>query len=466
MSTRIAAGNAAQATTSSPGSVMILTLMAVVVLTVLGYTILTFSYSEDFNARRERSSLLALYAAEGGIHEALVRMNLNPSGTNNDETEMTWDTATNRPQNPPSVRDPRMIKGDAPDSGPADYSDSSLPDTSPNKWRFWNYDPNWRYSVASPTDGSGNYPDATSTRQGNLGSAGRGFTYDGSSTRTLVSGSGYDVRVVPHIKRISGTWRFVDQRGNVAATNNYYYRITSVGTFGTQTSMAQVIAKKYNFGLSIPAALTANGDVKVGGNATVSKGDDSTGVAIQSAGAVTGSGSGTVDGLTVDHTAFPAFDTVFGVTKSDLKASATITATYTSDATNPTEVPSGTAGAIIWITAKDSGGAKEKATFTGSGADGYQIGTPENPVILVVNGDLTLNSVTVYGVVYVTGTFRNQGTSQSQGAILVEGTAEADLLGTGSTKIAYSKSVLSNLNGNSQMFPFRALTGTWKMTRG
>lgn len=459
-------GTTIRVTASAPGSVMTLTLMAVMVLTVLAFSILTFSYNEDFNSRREKSMIVALYSAEAGVHEALARMNLNPSGTSNDETELTWDTATDKPQNPPSVRDPRMIMGYTPDPDPANYSDSSLPDSSPNKWRFWNYDPNWRYSVASPTDGYGNYPGATSTQQGNLSSAGRGFTYDSSSLRTLVIGSSYSVGVGPHIKKVSGSWKFVDQRGDEAAANNYYYKITSVGTYGTQTSTVQVIAKKYYFGLSIPAALTAEGDVKAGGNAMVSSGDNPTGLAIQSAGTLTVSGSGTVDGLTVDHTGFPGFETIFGVTKSDLKASATITATYNTDVSGPAEVPTGTAGAIIWITAKDSSGAKKKVTFTGGGSGGYQIGTPENPVILVVDGDLTLNSVTVYGVVYVTGTFKNQGTSQCQGAILVEGMADTDILGTGGAKIAYSKSVLSNLNGNSQLFPFRALKGTWKMTRG
>jgi len=460
-----AEGNAVRGTTSAPGNVMIITLMAVMVLSVLGFTILTFSYSEDFNSTREKSMLVAFYSAEAGVHEALVRMNLNPSGTNNDETEVTWDTSANQPRNPASVQDPRMIKGDVPEPNPANHSDSSLPDTSPTKWRFWNYDPNWRYSVTSPTDGCGNYPGATSTQQGNLSSAGRGFTYDSASTRTLVSESSYSVRVVPHIKRISGTWKFVDQRGNEATANNYYYKTTSVGTYGTQTSTAQVIVEKYFFGLSIPASLTAGGDVSVGGNATVSKGDGSTGVAIQSAGTVSVGGSGTVDGSTVNNTSFPGFETIFGVTKSDLKANATITATYTSNVSNPSEVPSGTAGQLIWITAKHSG-VNQKLTFTGSGSGGYQLGTPDNPVILVVDGNLTFNSVTVYGVVYVTGTFSNQGTSQSAGAIVVEGTADTDILGTGGAKIQYSKSVLSNLNGNSQMFPFRSLKGTWKMTRG
>ena len=459
-------GNAVRGTTPAPGNVMIITLMAVIVLSVLAFSILTFSYSEDFNSTREKSMLVAFYSAEAGVHEALVRMNLNPSGTNNDETEVTWDTSANQPRNPASVQDPRMIKGDVPDPNPAEYSDSSLPDTSPNKWRFWNYDPNWRYSVASPTDGCGNYPGATSTQQGNLSSAGRGFTYDSSSTRTLVSGSSYSVRVVPHIKRISGTWKFVDQRGNEATANNYYYKTTSVGTYGTQTSTAQVIVKKYFFGLSIPAALTAGGDVRVGGNAEVKKGDSPDGRAIQSAGTVSVGGSGEVDGLTLNNTSFPGFDNIFGVTTSDLRANATITATYTSNVSNPSGVPSGTAGQLIWITAKDGTGVKKKVTFTGGGPGGYQLGTPDNPVILVVDGDLTFNSVTVYGMVYVSGTFNNQGTSQSAGAILVEGTAETDILGTGDAKIQYSKSVLSNLNGNSQMFPFRSLKGTWKMTRG
>ena len=457
-------GNTNRVTTSAPGSVMILVMMAVVVLTVLGFTILTLSYSEDFNARRERSSLLAFYAAEGGIHEALVRMNLDPSGASNDETEIKWGAGTG---NPDSVRDPRMVQGNALDPNPANFSDSSI-----NSWRFWNYDPNWRYSGTS-AGGEGNYPGATSTQQANLGLAGRAFTYASASARALPSGSSYTVQVVPHVRNIAGTWTFVNERGAAAAANYSYYKATSTGTYGGQSASAQVIVKKFYLTAAGPGALTAKGNVNVGGNSTVTKGDpgdeNPSGIAVQSAGIGSSSGSGTVIGTTLSSTPFPAFQSVFGVTQSDMQTMATITGTYTANTTtNPAAVPSGTVGQVIWLTAKASG-VNTNITLTGGGSSGYTLGSPTQPVIMMVDGDLTLNSVTIYGVIYVTGAFKNQGNSQIKGAVLVEGTADTDVLGTGSgggTKIAYSKSVLNMLNNNPAWYPFRSLMGTWKMSRG
>ncbi len=456
-------GRGGRGSTAARGSIMIATLMAVLVLMVLGLTILTISSSEDFNSRREKSMLLAFYAAEGGVHEALARMNFTPNGTSDDELEVKWSSGS---ENPDSVRDPRIVQRIEPDPNPANYSDSSA-----NSWRFWNYDPNWRYSGTS-SGGEGNYAGATSAQQANLGSAGRAFSYNGSSTRTLVSGASYTARTVPHVRNFAGTWSFADERGNQAAAHTFYWKLTSTGSSGGQPATAQVIVKKYFFGITIPGAITAGGDVQVGGNATVTFGDtgdqNPTGVAIQSAGTASASGSGVITGSEVENTAFPSFQSIFGMTPSELNSMATIKATYTANnTTNPPAVPSGTTGEIIWLTAKESG-VKKNINFTGTGPGGYTIGSFDNPVIMVIDGNLNLNSVTIYGVIYVTGTFSNQGGSILKGGVLVQSTAETDIYGTGSegSKIDYSKGVLSNLNNNPQMFPFRALKGTWKTTRG
>jgi hypothetical protein len=441
---------------------MIPTLMAVVVLLILGTTILTVSYSEDFNARREKSALLAFYAAEAGVHEALARMNLDPSGPSDDETEIPWGSGTG---NPDSVLDPRMLQGNQPDPSPANYSDSSIP-----SYRFWNYDPAWRYS-GTGAGGEGNYPGATSTQQANLALAGRAFTYASASPRTLPSGSSYAVRVVPHIRNVAATWSFVDERGAAAAANTYYYGVTSTGTNGNQSAETRVIVRKLFLAASVRGAVTAAGDVSVGGNASVSAGDpgdeNPSGVATYSAGTASISGSGTIVGSAQNNGAFPGFQATFGMTPAEMRASATITATYTADTSNPPEVPSGTEGKVIWITAKDSLGGNRKLTFTGGGG-GYQLGSPSQPVILIVDGNLTLNTVIIYGIIYVTGQFRNQGSSQIRGAVFVEDTGTTDLSGTGNPppKIGYSRSVLNRLDKGSGLFPFRAVKGTWKTKRG
>ncbi len=446
------------------GSVLAVTLMAVTVLLVLGCSILTIAFSEDFNARREGSTLRAFFAVEAGVHEAVVRMNVNPSGASDDETELKWTAGTG---NPDAVRDPRLVLGNAPDPDPTHFSDSAL-----NSWRYWNYDPSWRYTGAA-ADGDGNYPGATATQQANLNTAGRAFPYNGASARTLLPGSGYTVRVLPQVRKGAGSWQFADARGVAAFPNTFYYRILATGSQLSQSATVQVLVKKFFFGPAIPATLTAGGNATIGGNASVTIGlpgdQNSSGVAVQSAGTGSATGSGIITGAVANNTPFPAFETVFGLSKADLQAKATITGSYTAaNTTNPPAVPSGTAGQLIWLTASN-GGVKKDLTFTGSGAGGYTLGSPTRPVLLVVDGNLVLNSVTIYGVIYVTGAFRNQGGSQIEGSILVEGTAETDVLGTGSgggTKMAYSASVLHNLNQESEMFPVSLLKGTWQMRNG
>jgi hypothetical protein len=280
------------------------------------------------------------------------------------------------------------------------------------------------------------------------------------------------VRVVPHIRNIAGTWRFVDERGAAAAANTFYYLLTSPGTYGGQSAETRVIVRKRYLVSAARAAVTTAGNVSVGGNASISSGDpgdeNPSGVATYTTGTTSLSGSGTVVGSAQDNMAYPGFEGTFGMTSAEMQASATITATFTADTSNPPQVPSGTVGQVIWITAKDSSGVKTKVVFSGSGPGGFQLGSPSQPVILVVDGDLTLNTVTIYGIIYVTGAFRNQGSSQIRGAVFVEDTGTTDFSGTSQPppKIAYSKSVLARLDRGSGAFPFRMVKGTWKTKRG
>jgi len=433
---------------------MVVALMAIVVMMTLAFSVLTVSYSEDVNQRLEQRGTRAFYAAEAGTHEAIVRLNINPTGGSDDETELKWDTANDQPRNPAAVRDPRLVGGLAPDPDPDNYSDSTT-----SSWRFWNYDPSWRYS-GSGNPGDGNYPGATVAQQANLSSAGRVFSYDGASARTLISGSSYEVRVVPHIRNIGGTWYFADERGLQAAANTYYYKVHSQGMFAGKRATIELVTRKYIFGPGIPAAITAAGDVTVSGNGSVGVGEPgdaiANNVAIQSAGTITQSGSGEITGDTRPGRTFPDFEAVFGMSQAQLRQIAQARGTdLTSD---PPSGPS-TYGQVYWVTGD--------VLLTGGGPSGWVLGSPSQPVVLVVDGDLTLNSVTIYGLIYVKGAFRNQGSSFIRGAIMVEGTAETDILGTGKEeqKIAYSQNVVNNL-GNSSLFPFSPLKGTWKITRG
>ena len=68
-------------------------------------------------------------------------------------------------------------------------------------------------------------------------------------------------------------------------------------------------------------------------------------------------------------------------------------------------------GGLIWI--------EGDASLSGAG---NQIGTPEKPAIMIVNGDFSLNGGTIYGVLYVVGKYDVAGNPAVVGANLVEGT--------------------------------------------
>lgn len=429
------------------GVILVVTLMVMVVLSLLGATFLTLATTESRIAYNEKEARQAFYAAEAGIQEVLIRMNLDPSSVT-DEVDTAYDG------NPDSVRDPQMVQNLTPVANPRDAA-------------FWHYNPSWSYAKSSSdeADGDGNYKGANDSQKSNLNQSGRSFTYNGSYGRTLPSGSSYTVSVVPVVRKITGQWKFVDQYGNAAAENYYYYRITSTGTAGNAQKEIKVIVYKYWFKSTIPAALATGGDVKVGGNASVDDGneatgdDNPTGTAIQSASTITITGSATIDGNQVQSTPFPGFQGVFGITKAEMKAVATQSPNEvynpTGDVTNP--FPSQTdptkSSRIIWIS-----NPLVKTTFT----SGHVIGSSTNPVIMVVEGDLTFNSVTVYGTVYVMKAFRNQGKSHLEGAVMVEGTTETDILGTGEgSKLTYSQTIINRMNKSPVLFPFKPVMGTW-----
>lgn len=66
---------------------------------------------------------------------------------------------------------------------------------------------------------------------------------------------------------------------------------------------------------------------------------------------------------------------------------------------------------LIWI--------EGDASLTGAG---NQIGTPQKPAIVIVNGDFDLNGGTIYGVLYVVGKYDVAGNPTVIGANIVEGT--------------------------------------------
>jgi hypothetical protein len=85
------------------------------------------------------------------------------------------------------------------------------------------------------------------------------------------------------------------------------------------------------------------------------------------------------------------------------------------------------------------------------------IGSPEQPVILIVDGDFKFNgNATLYGVVYVIGDWNNTGGGNAAiyGAAIVEG----DMSSTGTPELSFDTS-LENLNNLTTLVK---VPGSWR----
>lgn len=84
------------------------------------------------------------------------------------------------------------------------------------------------------------------------------------------------------------------------------------------------------------------------------------------------------------------------------------------------------------------------------------IGSNGHPVVLVINGNLTLSgNPVIYGLVYVTGTLTQSGTGTIRGGVVVKNSAS----GNGSLNIIYDP---SNLPGSTGPSDYASLPGSWR----
>lgn|SRR5574337_585440 len=86
------------------------------------------------------------------------------------------------------------------------------------------------------------------------------------------------------------------------------------------------------------------------------------------------------------------------------------------------------------------------------------IGTKDNPVVLIINGDMQLNaSNNFFGILYVTGnvTGNSGGSPNIFGSMVVEGTVSSN----GSPNIIYYPAALENLD---QLSKYSSMPGTWR----
>ncbi|MDD1620132.1 MAG: hypothetical protein LUQ11_01530 [Methylococcaceae bacterium] len=130
--------------------------------------------------------------------------------------------------------------------------------------------------------------------------------------------------------------------------------------------------------------------------------------------------------------------------------------TNISSALNPAS-PAPATGGLVWIEGNQS-------------MNGGTIGSLAKPAIVVVNGDMTLTGgATIYGLLYVAGTYTINGTPQIIGANIVEGTdlttnlqaAPPIVSGTGTISLVYWPAFAAG-SGNPLPSLTAVVSGSWR----
>lgn len=260
---------------------------------------------------------------------------------------------------------------------------------------------------------------------------------------------------------------------NPVVSNFKTLQVTSTGSADNSATTRTVSQLMQIFPLlssTPPSSIIAKGDVSLGGNLTVANvvSNTVTGTTIWSGGNVALAGSASTEaanGISSDKNGLNAdvvhndtglsgltsdqfFSGFFGSTKAVAQTNTDLVYTNTSD-TNLSSTLNGVTGKSIWV--NQTGGT---ASFSGNAT----IGSPTNPVVLVINGPFSANgNTTIYGFVYIIGDWNNGGggTLAINGGMAVEGR----LSSTGTPDVTYSNSIFSNLN---QVGEYVKVPGSWR----
>lgn len=260
---------------------------------------------------------------------------------------------------------------------------------------------------------------------------------------------------------------------NPVANNYNLIQIKSTGVSNNSAS-TRVIYQWVQFGSVIlspgNAPLVTQGNVTMSGNADITNTQYNTNIV--SGGSVSLSGSSTTtlsSGVSSNAGSIKSdvqsnntilqnmsqadfFSTYFGNNSAAVK-SAMVNVYSNTTSTNYSSTLAGKSGTSIWI--DQTGGT---ATINGN----TTIGSASNPVLIVVNGDLSLSgSVTIYGYIFVFGT--NTIDSISGNVQIIGGLAAAgDLTMAGSSTLSYSASTLNNLQKLPVLSYYAKVPGTWR----
>lgn len=145
------------------------------------------------------------------------------------------------------------------------------------------------------------------------------------------------------------------------------------------------------------------------------------------------------------------FGNFFGMKPAQYKALVASVQLDLSQVGTSTGTLNGMTNEIIWVEPSSVGGTVQLQSNS-------TIGTANNPVILIVNGNLEAQgNVTVNGILYVTESFVGSGSLDVNGAVLVQAGMGAGA--TGSLDVWYNSAILGRAG---RLGPGAMLAGTWK----
>lgn len=259
---------------------------------------------------------------------------------------------------------------------------------------------------------------------------------------------------------------------NPVANNYQLIKITSTGTNSDSTAN-KTVTQLIQFGsllVNVPnVPIISQGNINLGGNSTIvntynnNTVDSGASVTLSgSSSTVVSSGTSSTPGnvrsdikqndasiSSLSNNDF--FATYFGQTPTTVKGS--VNHYYSnSSSTNYSSTLNGMTGTSIWID-QTGGSARLNSNIT--------IGSPTNPVLLIVNGNLNIDgNVTIYGYVFIMG---DSNTTLSGNLEIIGGVGSAgQISATGSIEVSYSPSTLSNLQNSSSMRYYAKVPGSWK----
>jgi hypothetical protein len=284
-----------------------------------------------------------------------------------------------------------------------------------------------------------------------------GFIDNNSSTGNLANGSSYQISYT-----------------NPTASNFDIIRIDAVGySSGNATQKAlRELVRLAPVASSMPvSALTARLNVDMRGSSFIENPNGSS--TIQAGGSVTLSGSASTSGTSGTQTIISNKSTLNSDVQTGIASLAGETVDqmfvntfnlpidklreyvdyYYQGSGNYSAVLSGKQDALIWIDK-----APDASTNSVTINSNTVIGSPDHPVILVVDGDITaLGNATLYGMIYLknNSTINLSGNFQIHGVVIAGGNINV----TGNMQISYDAGCLDDLQKNLVLI--QKIPGSW-----